>query len=111
MKLTHAERVTVTLPDELVKDIDRWEKNRSRFVAEAVRHELERRKRAELQKSLMEPHVDSTELAEQGYEDWFRGLPDEDTESLVETGLGTPVSWIPGEGWKELTIRGRSSKK
>ena len=40
------ERVTVTLPNELVSEIDRREKNRSKFVAEAVRHELERRRRA-----------------------------------------------------------------
>ena len=32
------ERVTITLPTEVVRDIDRLEKNRSRFVLEAVRH-------------------------------------------------------------------------
>ena len=37
------ERVTVTLSDELVREIDRREKNRSMFVAEAVRLELDRR--------------------------------------------------------------------
>jgi metal-responsive CopG/Arc/MetJ family transcriptional regulator len=30
------ERVTVTLPAELVESIDRYERNRSRFIAEAV---------------------------------------------------------------------------
>jgi len=35
------ERVTVTLPVELVEGIDRFERNRSRFIAEAVAHELE----------------------------------------------------------------------
>jgi metal-responsive CopG/Arc/MetJ family transcriptional regulator len=35
-----AERVTVTMPSELVAGIDRIESNRSRFIAEAVRHEL-----------------------------------------------------------------------
>ena len=30
------ERVTVTLPNNLVRDIDRQEKNRSKFVAEAL---------------------------------------------------------------------------
>ena len=35
------ERVTVTLPEELVRDIDRREKNRSRFVAEAIRREVD----------------------------------------------------------------------
>ena len=29
-------RVTVTLPDVIVEEIDRWEKNRSKFVLEAA---------------------------------------------------------------------------
>jgi metal-responsive CopG/Arc/MetJ family transcriptional regulator len=33
-------RVTVTLPVDLVEGIDRVERNRSRFIAEAVEHEL-----------------------------------------------------------------------
>ena len=44
--MASVERVTVTLPNDLVRDIDRREKNRSKFVAEAVRHELDRRRRA-----------------------------------------------------------------
>jgi hypothetical protein len=42
-----------------VRDIDRQEKNRSRFVAEAVRQELERRRRAELRKSLQARHPET----------------------------------------------------
>jgi len=34
-------RVTVTLPEELVSEIDRWEANRSRFVLVAAERELE----------------------------------------------------------------------
>ena len=94
-------RVTVTLPDDLIKDIDRREKNRSKFVAEAVRHELHRRRRAELRRSLQNPHPESAELAEQGFEEWARGLPEEDTEALVDSGAGKPVRWVPGEGWVE----------
>jgi metal-responsive CopG/Arc/MetJ family transcriptional regulator len=33
-----AERVTVTMPAELVAGIDRLERNRSLFIADAVRH-------------------------------------------------------------------------
>jgi Arc/MetJ-type ribon-helix-helix transcriptional regulator len=95
------ERVTVTLPDDLVKDIDRREKNRSKFVAEAVRHELDRRRRAELRRSLQNPHPESAELVEQGFEEWTRGLPEEDTEALVDSSTGKPVRWVPGEGWLE----------
>jgi hypothetical protein len=44
------EGVTVTLPDDVVRDIDRREKNGGRFVAEAVRHEIDCRHRAELRR-------------------------------------------------------------
>lgn len=95
------ERVTVTLPDDLVREIDRREKNRSKFVAEAVRHELDRRRRAELRLSLQNPHPESLELADQGLEEWTRSLPEEDTEALVDSSIGKPVRWVPGEGWVE----------
>ena len=95
------ERVTVTLPDHLVRDIDLRESNRSKFVAEAVRHELDRRRRAELRRSLQNPHPESADLAEQGLEEWTRGLPEEDTEALVDSSAGKPVRWVPGEGWVE----------
>lgn len=95
------ERVTVTLPDDLVRDIDRREKNRSKFVAEAVRHELDRRRRAELRRSLRNPHAESIELADEGLEEWSSGLPEEDTEALLDRSAGHEVRWIPGEGWVE----------
>ncbi len=99
--MASVERVTVTLPDDLVRDIDRREKNRSKFVAEAVRRELDRRRRDELRRSLQNPHRESTELAEQGLEEWSRGLPEEDAEALVDSSAGKRVRWIPGEGWVE----------
>ncbi len=95
------ERVTVTLPNELVKDIDKREKNRSKFVAEAVRREIERRRRAELRLSLQNPHPEGAALAEQGLGEWSRSLPEEDTEALVDSSAGKPVRWVPGEGWVE----------
>jgi Arc/MetJ-type ribon-helix-helix transcriptional regulator len=99
--MASVERVTVTLPNDLVRDIDRREKNRSKFVAEAVRHELDRRRRAELRRSLRNPHPESADLAEQGLEEWTRGLPEEDTEALVDSNAGQPVRWVSGEGWVE----------
>jgi Arc/MetJ-type ribon-helix-helix transcriptional regulator len=95
------ERVTVTLPDQLLRDLDRREKNRSKFVAEAVRRELDRRRRAELRRSLDHPHPDGAELAEQGLAEWSRGLPEEDAGELVDSGAGKPISWVPGKGWME----------
>lgn len=95
------ERVTVTLPDDLVKDIDRRSKNRSKFVADAVRRELVRRRRAELRRSLHDPHPESADLAELGLEEWACGLPSEDTEVLVDSKAGKAVQWVPGQGWVE----------
>jgi metal-responsive CopG/Arc/MetJ family transcriptional regulator len=92
------ERVTVTLPDDLVRDIDRLEKNRSKFIADAVRREIGRRRREELRRSLQNPHSESADLAEQGLEEWLRSLPEESAESLLE-GAGKVVRWVPGEGW------------
>jgi hypothetical protein len=96
-----AERVTVTLPADLVNDIDRREKNRSKFVAEAVRRELDRRRREDLRRSLQNPHSESSDLAEQGLEEWSRTLPEEDVESLLDSGAGKAVRWVPGQGWVE----------
>jgi hypothetical protein len=95
------DRVTVTLPNDLVRDIDRREKNRSKFVAEAVRNELDRRRREELRRSLHHPHPESAELAEQGLEEWTHGVPEEDAEALVDSKAGKPVRWVSGEGWME----------
>jgi|SRR5215471_12655167 len=58
-------RVTITLSNDLLREIDRQEKNRSKFVAEAVRRELDRRRRTELQRSLENPHPESEVVAEQ----------------------------------------------
>ena len=95
------ERVTVTLPNDLVRDIDRREKNRSKFVAEAVRNELDRRRREELRRSLDNPHPESVEFTDEGLEAWARSLPEDDTEALVDSSAGKAVRWVPGEGWVE----------
>jgi hypothetical protein len=95
------DRVSVTLPSDLVRDMDRWEKNRSKFVVEAVRNELDRRRRDELRRSRHNPQPESAELAEQGLEEWTRGLPAEDAAALVDTNAGRPVRWVAGEGWVE----------
>ena len=99
--MANVDRVTVTLANDLVRDIDRLDKNRSKFIAEAVRNELDRRRREELRRSLHNPHPESTELAGQGLEEWTRGLPVEDTEALVNSNAGTPVRWVFGVGWVE----------
>ena len=53
--MARTERVTVTLPAEVVREVDRREQNRSRFVLEAIQHELERRRRDALRRSIETP--------------------------------------------------------
>ncbi len=95
------ERVTISLPADLVRDIDRLEKNRSKFLQEAARHELERRRRDRLQCSLRSPHPETAELAEAGFQEWS-SLPEEDAAGLVDLQAGKEVRWVPGEGWTEV---------
>ena len=97
--MASVERVTVTLPDDLVREIDRREKNRSKFVADAVRRELDHRRQLELRRSLDNPHPESIELAGQGMEEWSRLMPDENAESLIDPMAVQPIRWIPGQGW------------
>jgi predicted transcriptional regulator len=94
------ERVTVTLPAELVDRIDRLERNRSRFVAEAVRNELARRRRAELKRSLVRPHPEALEHAEFGLETWGVDRP-EDDDALVDPTAGHAIRWDEDAGWRE----------
>jgi post-segregation antitoxin (ccd killing protein) len=99
---TATERVTVTLPAELVEEIDRLERNRSRFIAEAVEHELTRRRRDALLRSVRSPHPETTEFADTGLADWVADLPGD--EGLLDPTAGTPVRWTEGRGWvKETT--------
>lgn len=93
-------RITITLPVELVETIDRFERNRSRFVAQAVEHELARRRHAELRRSLQSPHPEGRELVETGLADWNANLPADDAE-LVDAVSGQAVRWVEGQGWVE----------
>ncbi len=90
------ERVTVTLSAELVERIDRLERNRSRFIAEAVEHELARRGREDLLSSVRNPHPETVDLAD-ALEDWTADLPDD--EALVDVTGGTAIRWVEGHGW------------
>jgi hypothetical protein len=94
------ERVTVTLPVELVEGIDRFERNRSRFITEAVEHELARRRREGLLRSIEHPHPEAGELADAGLADWGASLPAGD-DDLVDVNAGKAVRWVEGQGWIE----------
>ena len=81
--MSNAERVTVTLPAELLAGIDGFERNRSRFITEAVEHELVRRRREKLLRSLQMPHPESRELDDADLLDWASHLPDADSGLVV----------------------------
>lgn len=93
-------RVTVTLPPAIVREIDRQERNRSRFILEAVRAQLERRRRQGLRRSLRAPHPGSRKLADTGLGEWARRLPAEDTDALLDAAARRPIRWTPGRGWR-----------
>ena len=93
-------RVTVTLPDAIVEEIDRWEKNRSKFVLEATERELELRRKHGLERSLRNPHPESHQVAEAGIEEWGDGWVADD-EELVDPSAGRSVRWTPDGGWCE----------
>ena len=94
-------RVTVTLPESIVSEIDRWESNRSRFVLQAAERELEARRREALERSLANPHAESFQVAEAGIEEWDTGWIGED-EALVDESAGRSVRWEPDRGWVEV---------
>lgn len=95
--MAETERVTVTLAAHLVESIDRLERNRSRFIAEAVEHELARRRQEALLHSIRSPHADTVALVDTGLGDWVSDLPAD--EGLVDVAAGTPVRWVEGQGW------------
>jgi hypothetical protein len=97
-------RITITLPAAVVRAIDRREKDRSRFVLEAVRRELDRLDRVALQRSLQNPHPESADgtVGERlAAGSWGLLLPlDEDAAALVDWSAGKAVRWVPGRGWE-----------
>jgi len=96
-----SERVTVTLPVEMIRDIDRRERNRSKFIQQAVQRELDRRRREQLRFSLSEPHPETEQTAELGIHDWVSSA-DEGDKDLLDPEAGKTVRWESGKGWTEV---------
>ncbi len=96
------ERVTVTLPADLLEEVDGLERNRSRFITQAGEHEVARRRRAALLESVLSPHPEMTEPADGGLLDWTLDLPTD--EGLVDLGMGTAVRWVEGLGWTKEPV-------
>jgi hypothetical protein len=91
------ERVTITLPADLLQQVDQLERNRSRFIADAVHHEVARRRRATLLESVRNPHPETMQFVDAGLAAWTPELPDE--EALLDPSGGTAVRWVEGQGW------------
>jgi hypothetical protein len=96
-EVSTTERVTITLSADLVEGIDRVERNRSRFISEAIEHELARRRREQLLSSIQNPHPETADSTDTGLGDWSADLPDD--EGLVDRQRGTAVRWVEGQGW------------
>ena len=91
--------MTITLPADLLEKVDQLGRNRSRFITEAVQHEVTRRRRAALRESVRSPHPETTQLVGAGLGDWTSNLPDD--EGLLDHSSGTSVRWVEGRGWIE----------
>ena len=100
--MSTTERVTVTLSAELVEGIDRLERHRCRSIAEAVEHELARRRRESLLSSVSNPHPETADKADTGLGNWTADLPDE--EGLIDVAGGTAVRWVEGQGWVKESV-------
>jgi post-segregation antitoxin (ccd killing protein) len=94
------DRITITLPRELVLELARAAKNRSRFVAEAIRRELDRRRREALRAALENPHPETAGLVEVGWGEWAAATDPRDAD-LVDPAGGTPIQWSAEKGWTE----------
>lgn len=94
-----ASRITITLAAELVERIDRATSNRSRFIAEAVEHELHRRLREALRRSLDAPHAEGMQVAELGLAGYRETLL-QDVPELLDPAAAVDLTWHEGEGWQ-----------
>ena len=96
-----SERVTVTIPEKKLEEIDLRARTRSRYVQRSIGHELERLRQEELLQSLDSPHPDSQEVAESGFYEWAGQAHDGDDE-LAATSAGTAIRWDEKDGgWVE----------
>lgn len=95
--MSSTERVTITLPANLLQEVDQLERNRSRFIAEAVQREIARRQHQALVESIRSPHPETTQFIDSGLTDWTADLPDD--EGLLDTSAGVAVRWVEGQGW------------
>lgn len=93
-------RVTVTLPEELLAELDQQAENRSLFVEEAIRAELNKRRRERLVHAIQRPHPESVEMADSGFTEWVAMAAEEDSD-LIDPECLRPIRWESGIGWQQ----------
>lgn len=96
----HGQRISVSLPEELVNEIDRSAPDRDSFVAEAVKHELTRRQKDGLQASLEYPHAKTLLVAEAPLCEWPEGVPADEWSDVLDEDSGEEIRWVEGKGWQ-----------
>lgn len=100
----------MTLPDEILHEIDRQDRNRSRFIHAAVVQELDRRRKELLVSSLENPHPESVEMESHGLDEWLAsGNPND--RDLLNMDHFQIVRWTSEDGWKEQSPRGARNRR
>lgn len=89
-------RITVTFTPDVLGVIDQLDRKRSRVVVEAIRQEIRRRRRDNLQRSIRNPHPETARMTEDRLIGWHARLAD---EGLVDGEGGTALRWAEGQGW------------
>ena len=97
------EQIKVTLPEDVIRDIDRVHGDRDKFVLELVRLELQRRRHQESWRTSVDPLPERFHASEMELDDWGQDSPEGDLFGLVDLKTGAAVRWIPGKGWVEAT--------
>lgn len=95
-----AQRIALTLPSEVISAIDRTTHDRDSFVADAVRHEIDRRKEAQLRRSLDSPHPETSKAAGSPLPNWPTGVPRNEWDELLTSELGEEIRWEERKGWQ-----------
>ncbi len=69
-------RLNITLPEEIVKQLE-VKKNKSRYIAEALREKIEREKRAKVEHLLKEGYIASSSEDKELSADWDKASIEE----------------------------------
>ena len=77
-------------------------RNRSKFILDAVRRELERRRKEDLRISLRNPHEESAAVADLGIDEWGARISKGATHELLDPDGGLDVRWRAGMGWSTV---------